>query len=150
MKTFLANVAAIGLVLAAAGLVEAGGPGGHHGNNHNNNPTMKNPNYYPTYKNYGGYKFSHGTWYPKDRFYWNYYCYSPKYGCYLYWNPAEYCYYYWYPTANCYYPLTYITVAQPAVTTQVTTTLAGRAALAAQVVPPGPAMARPSDVPPAP
>jgi hypothetical protein len=149
MKTILANVVAIGLVLAAAGIVAAHGPKGHHGQ-HPGHTQMKNPMHHPSHGQYGGYKFSHGNWYSKDSFYWNYRCYSPKYGCDVYWSPTESCYYYYYPTASCYYPVTYIAYAPPVVSTKVVTIVAATSTPVAALANAVPDLQRPDNVPPVP
>jgi hypothetical protein len=157
MKTFVVSATAIGLALAAPGLVPAAGPGGPGGPHTNGSMHGSMPGYgHGNYSYHGGNSYSHGNWYSREHFYWNYQCYSHKYGCNVYWCPTEYCYYYWCQSAACYYPVSYITFAPPTVTTQVVTTATQYQTIAtpnvavAQATGPSPVGQRPAGIPPAP
>src|SRR5450755_3368212 len=99
MKKSLTTVLAIAVVLAATNFAVAGGHGeqgrGHTGAQHRHNVsrgTHRHSHRYSNHSSHGyqprythgynrGRSFSHGRYYARNRFHWNYLSYSSKYGC---------------------------------------------------------------------
>jgi hypothetical protein len=137
MKRFLLSAAVAALVLGPASRTEAAGRGGQghgkgHGDTHGKSYGPSGSRHGDGHRGYGhgdgrgkgstgyhlrhGHKFSHGYYYRgRDHGHWTHRRYWPKYHTTCYWDPGTRGWYYWSPAQACYYPISYITVAPPAV-----------------------------------